>query len=146
MWGSNALRSTISPHGQRKSSALAGNLAIPFKGLRWLHRPGSTTNDDGHPSERLRRQTVAFNGHHKTMDHIPVLNCRMQDVEEGGIGSLLAFFSYTACPTMHGISFTQSIAFRVLRTRAFLLSPRRHQWTLRVNLSVLSWYRASSRL
>lgn len=46
------------------------------------------------------------------MDHIPVLNCRMQDVEEGGIESLFAFFSCTACPTMHNIGFTQSISFR----------------------------------
>jgi hypothetical protein len=118
----------------------------PFKGcvgFTALAVPPSVT---GIPPNASAGRRWLSTGHHKTMDHIPVLNCRMQDVEEGGIGSLLAFFSYTACPTMHGISFTQSIAFRVLRTRAFLLSPRRHQWTLRVNLSVLSWYRASSRL
>src|SRR5271170_1558070 len=117
MWGSKRLEISHSPHGQRKPS----DLATPFQRLRWLHHPGSTTNGDGHPSERLRRQTVAFNGHHKTMDHIPVLNCRMQDVEEGGIESLFAFFSCTACPTMHSISFTQSISIRVLQTRVVLV-------------------------
>jgi hypothetical protein len=58
--GKERLEVNHSPHGQRKPSALAGDLVIPFTRLRWLHRPGSTTNGDGHPSERLRRQMVAF--------------------------------------------------------------------------------------
>jgi hypothetical protein len=123
MWGSKASRSIIPPHGQRKPSALAGDLVIPSTRYVGFTALGSTTNGDGHPSERLRRQMVAFNGHHKTMDHIPVLNCRMQDFEEGGIESLFAFFSWTACPTMHSISFTQSISFVCSRPGLYLLSP-----------------------
>ena len=106
MWGSNALRSIILPMGSGNRPPWLGDLAIPFQrfyvGFTALAVPPTAT--DIPPNASAGRRSLSMDT--KTMDHIPVLNCRMQDVEEGGIESLFAFFSCTACPTMHSISFT----------------------------------------
>ena len=121
--GKERLEVNHSPHGQRKPSALAGDLAIPFKGFTlasppWQYHQRRRTSLRTPPQADGRFQDTI-----KPWDHIPVLNCRMQDFEEGGIESLFAFFSWTACPTMHSRSFTQSISFVCSRPGLYLLSP-----------------------
>jgi hypothetical protein len=91
MWGSNALRSFFPWAAETVRLGWRS-----FDGVILLRPPGKYHQlvgecGDGHPSERLRRQTVAFNRHDITTDHIPVLICRMKHVEEGGIESLFAF-------------------------------------------------------